>query len=146
MAVGLAGVPQVDDLAFTLRVASRHRSLEMILPSRITNAAPSAIARSRASGRSGASASSTPVTSSTYRYPVAREMPLSLASASTAARSRNHRSPRTAWQKQVSFRLPRGVPRRRRPAASSPAVKVTSSLGTSRVALQVITRSPSGRR
>jgi hypothetical protein len=49
-------------------------------------------------------------------------------------RSRNQRSPSTACQKQVSARLPRGVPRRWRSAASSFATNCTVSLGTSSVA------------
>jgi hypothetical protein len=46
----------------------------------------------------------------------------------------NHRSPSAACQKQVSARLPRGVPRRRRSAASSRETNQASSLGTSSVA------------
>ena len=49
---------------------------------------------------------STAITPSTYRVAVAREMPLSRASASGVARSRNHRRPSTASQKQVSARCP----------------------------------------
>jgi hypothetical protein len=52
------------------------------------------------------------------------------ASVSGLARSRNQRSPSTACQKQVSARRPRGVPRRRRSAASSFAVNWIVSLGT----------------
>ena len=48
--------------------------------------------------------------------------------------SRNHRSPSTACRKQVSARLPRRIPRRRRSAHSSFAPNCTSSLGTSSVA------------
>jgi hypothetical protein len=61
-------------------------------------------------------------------------MPWSRASASGIVRSRNQRSPSTACQKQVSARLPSGVPRRRRSASSNRATNQTSSLGTSRVA------------
>ena len=41
--------------------------------------------------------------------------------------------PSTACQKQLSALLPRGVPRRRRSAASSLAANHTTSLGTSSV-------------
>jgi Phosphotransferase enzyme family len=54
-------------------------------------------------------------------------MPWSRASASAAVRSRNHRKPSTACQKQVSALLPRGVPRRRRFGSADRAVASEAS-------------------
>ena len=61
-------------------------------------------------------------------------MPWPRASASAVVRSQNHRNSSTACQKQVSARLPRGVPRLRRSAASSFATNCASSPGASSVA------------
>ena len=102
--VRFAGVPDVDDLTRTLMVFSRHRSAGMIVPSNITWQRPASLARSSAWRRSGACAARTVMTSSRYRYAVAREMPWSWANASGLVRSRNQRRPITACQKHVSAR------------------------------------------
>jgi hypothetical protein len=59
--VGLAEHHKSMTSPFTLMAFSRHRSAGIVLPSRITNAAPSARARSSAAGSSGASAANVAV-------------------------------------------------------------------------------------